>query len=138
MEEPHYDDSSLGIEGPAFQLYLAKDRKMIAKSASIMGALVQEVGEDESIYIVLIPGDLTKDGELESHRSFSHYPYAKPVSGVNPEEFAQIHRDLGYGGAISRDPNWLSYAVIPVPGLLIIAMELLSTLWVRKHSPPIM
>lgn len=63
----HYFDPSLLIhDGSAFQTYIANDRKMIKESYEITSALVSELIKEQPD-IILIPGDLTKDGEKSSH-----------------------------------------------------------------------
>jgi 3',5'-cyclic AMP phosphodiesterase CpdA len=70
--DPHYYDPSLGISGAAFLNYIAHDRKMIAESEAILEATVQAIlAEDADV--VLVPGDLTKDGVELSHRGVAVY-----------------------------------------------------------------
>jgi UDP-2,3-diacylglucosamine pyrophosphatase LpxH len=102
---------------------------------------------------VLVPGDLTKDGELVSHQGVAnalqrlrdagakvfvcpgnHHvnnPHAlayagatvTPVPSVPAADFARIYAAYGYGDAIARDPGSLSYVAEPTPGLWILAMD---------------
>ena len=102
---------------------------------------------------VLVPGDLTKDGEEADHIAFAEKletlraegiaVYVVPgnhdvnnpgavrfqgdtkvrVPNVTPERFAEIYRDFGYGGAIDRDPHSLAYVAEPEPGLWLLAMD---------------
>ena len=74
FSDPHYFDPSLGTSGPAFESYLAHDRKLIAESDAIMRALVGLVAT-ENPQVVLVSGDLTKDGELLWGRS----PTSRPM-----------------------------------------------------------
>jgi hypothetical protein len=155
FSDPHVFEPSLGTAGPAFQQYIAGDRKLIAESSSIMDAVVRDLRSEAGLDVVLVAGDLTKDGELASHllvakqlrrleqsgkkvyvipgnhdvrnphaaRYFESPPYTAPVPSVTPEEFANTYKEFGYGEAISRDPDSLSYAVLPAPGLILIAMD---------------
>lgn len=150
--DPHYFSPELGTEGPAFMAYLAKDRKLIAESSFITKATVDEIKATEA-EIVLICGDLTKDGEKLSHEHFAaviaeleaagkkvyvasgnhdiNNPQANSYLGEEParvenvtsEEFKTIYNDFGYEEAISKDPNSLAYVVEPVPGLWVISMD---------------
>lgn len=72
FSDPHLYDASLGTSGEAFQMYLASDRKMIAESEAILKSIVNMISTDES-KVVLVTGDLTKDGELKSHQLFASY-----------------------------------------------------------------
>lgn len=66
FSDPHLYDPSLGTSGAAFEAYLAGDRKMIAESKAILEAAI-EMAMNDNCDIVLIPGDLTKDGEKHNH-----------------------------------------------------------------------
>lgn len=151
--DPHYFAPEL-LEQPSepFDAYLAQDRKLLAESAAIARAAVDAIKASD-VQIVLVPGDLTKDGELLSHRQFAAllaeleaagkkvyvidgnhdlnnpgaYKYEgdirTPVENVSPAEFKSIYAAFGYGEAIASDPNSLSYVVEPVPGLRLVAMD---------------
>lgn len=54
-------------EGSAFDDYISHDRKMLKESSSLLKLCVGRLIEDNP-NIVLICGDLTKDGELSSHK----------------------------------------------------------------------
>ncbi|HPU23690.1 MAG TPA: metallophosphoesterase, partial [Candidatus Kapabacteria bacterium] len=72
FSDPHFYDNSLGTSGEAFEQYLASDRKMIAESEAITKSVVNMIAHDNS-KIVIVTGDLTKDGELKSHQMFASY-----------------------------------------------------------------
>jgi len=152
FSDPHYFDPSLGTTGTAFEEYISRDRKLIAESDAILNSTIAELIL-EDVDLVLIPGDLTKDGELQSHQKFSQHlqlleatgikvyvvpgnhdinnPHAMsyqgdnatPVANVSLEEFAQIYSDYGYSEAIAKDPNSLSYVAEPIEGLWLIGMD---------------
>ncbi len=153
FSDPHYMDPSLLIaDGVAFQTYLAYDRKLLKESAAILDSVIAGVTNADPD-IVLIPGDLTKDGELASHQGMTNAlerlraagakvfvcpgnhdvnnPHALaydganvlPVPSVSAAEFAQIYDQYGYGSAVARDPASLSYVAEPMPGLWILAMD---------------
>ena len=152
FSDPHYYDSRLGTEGAAFEDYLAQDRKMIRESHAILEAAIDGILEKD-VDFVLVPGDLTKDGERRSHRKFAwqlerlerrgipvyvapgnhdiNNPDAfafdegttTPVPNVSPETFKHMYCRFGYGEAIRQDPNSLSYLVEPVKGLWVISID---------------
>lgn len=63
--------SLLVSEGQAFEDYISHDRKMLKESGAILDALIKEVTA-ENPDIILIPGDLTKDGAEVSHQLFAN------------------------------------------------------------------
>jgi 3',5'-cyclic AMP phosphodiesterase CpdA len=152
FSDPHYYDPSLGTTGAAFDSYVAHDRKLIAESDAVMRALVSAVNA-ENPDVVLIPGDLTKDGEYVSHTSAASYlgqmkaqgrrifvvpgnhdiqnagaasysgDTTTPVQSIAPGDFATIYQDFGFGDAISSDADSLSYVAELVPGLWLLALD---------------
>ena len=52
-------------DGPAFEDYVSRDRKMLRESVEILDTLVGDIQALEPD-IVLVTGDLTKDGERAS------------------------------------------------------------------------
>jgi len=152
FSDPHLYDPALGTKGKAFLQYLAKDRKLIAESDAILRSLINTLKTSEA-EIILVPGDLTKDGTKASHQKFASYLKELENAGKkvfivpgnhdisNPESFSysgsaktkvenvdsklfkSIYNNFGYSEAISKDPNSLSYVAEPVPGLLLIGMD---------------
>jgi hypothetical protein len=152
FSDPHYFDPSLGTTGSAFESYLASDRKLIAESDAIMRAMVGQV-EAVNPQVVLVSGDLTKDGEALSHASAAAYlaamksggrkvfvvpgnhdiqnaaassyagDTATPVATISAGEFADIYKNFGFSDAIARDTNSLSYVAELVPGLWLLALD---------------
>lgn len=153
ISDPHIYDPSLGITGQAFEDYLHNDRKMLIESTEILSAMVDQLLQDTQLDVLLIPGDLTKDGELLCHKKIIEIltplyeasikifvipgnhdinnPHAVSFSGdttesveaVNADEFASLYADFGYKQAIYRDENSLSYIVEPVTGIWIVALD---------------
>ncbi|MBN2088473.1 esterase-like activity of phytase family protein [candidate division KSB1 bacterium] len=152
FSDPHYHDASLGTSGAAFQKYLAADRKMLAESEAILKAAIQHILQQKPDF-VLVPGDLTKDGEKINHEKIATYlaqletngipvyvipgnhdisnghafqytdTTTTPVPSVTPEEFAGIYSNFGYKDAIARDPNSLSYIIEPAKGIWLFALD---------------
>ncbi len=152
ISDSHYFKSSLGTSGKAFEQYVVSDRKLLAESQAISESAIESL-KKENVKFVLVSGDLTKDGEKESHEAFAkllgelkatgkkvivvpgnhdvNNPHSKkfvgnemvPTPSVTPAEFANIYKECGYGDAIARDPNSLSYISEPVPGLWVFALD---------------
>lgn len=154
FSDAHYYDTDLGVSGAAFEDYLALDRKLLAESPAILDATIDALLErKDELDFVIVPGDLTKDGERTSHEEFvtrikkledsglqvyvcpgnhdinnpdAHSfegENALPVPSVSPDEFAELYADFGYDQAIERGPGSLSYLVEPVEGLWVIAID---------------
>jgi 3',5'-cyclic AMP phosphodiesterase CpdA len=151
FSDPHLYDTRLGTEGPEFSKYMDNDRKLLPQSQEILQEAMAGVRESGARFL-LVPGDLTKDGERQNHELFAgrmaelardgirvyvvpgnhdiFNPHAmrftaegrERVPWVSPEEFAEIYRDFGYGDALERDPASLSYLAEPVPGLRLLAI----------------
>lgn len=152
VSDCHYFAKSLGSGGKAFEDYIASDRKLIAESQAINESVFNTL-KNEKFNFLLIPGDLTKDGEKLSHTEFAKLltaleatgkkvyvvpgnhdvsnPHSVSYSGdnathipsVTPDEFAQIYKEFGYGEAIAKDPNSLSYIAEPTNGVWLFAMD---------------
>ncbi|MGA2763571.1 MAG: metallophosphoesterase [Spirochaetia bacterium] len=152
FSDVHLYDVSLGTEGKAFRSYIAGDRKLLVESEEILRSAIQTV-KDLRVTFLLVSGDLTKDGERKDHELCVRYldtlkdsgisvyvvpgnhdilnpralgysePGSRRVPNVTPEEFAELYCDFGYGGALLRDPDSLSYVAEPVPGLWLLALD---------------
>ncbi|MEW5816321.1 MAG: metallophosphoesterase [Spirochaetota bacterium] len=152
ISDPHFYSASLGVEGPLFAKYLSEDRKLLVESEEIFIQAIETIRK-LSPRFVIIPGDLTKDGEKINHEKVASYlsglkaeginvfvipgnhdilnPHAfrftseggERVPNVSPEEFRVIYRDFGYGDALLNDPSSLSYAAEPIPGLWLLALD---------------
>ena len=156
ISDIHYMDASLlknnAASGTAFQAYLDQDPKLIEYSDPIFRQCIKQVIAEKPD-LVLIPGDLTKDGELVSHQSMIqllkqfdnqkirvfvvpgnhdiHNPeaaqydgnIASPAPSISANDFAKFYAGYGYSNAISRDPHSLSYVAQIIPGLWIMGLD---------------
>jgi 3',5'-cyclic AMP phosphodiesterase CpdA len=153
LSDLHYmTPSLLEADGTAFQMYLMQDPKLLQESKAILKEIVQKL-LIEKPDLVLISGDLTKDGELISHKSVikqlrileeNHIkvlvipgnhdinnPDAKlfngdntvPVPTITPDDFRSLYADFGYSNAISSDPASLSYVSEPFRNVRILAID---------------
>jgi 3',5'-cyclic AMP phosphodiesterase CpdA len=103
--------------------------------------------------IVLVPGDLTKDGEKSSHELAANYLALLKAAGkkvyvvpgnhdilnghsykyvgdgmertpnITAGQFAQIYADYGFKDALQRDEDSLSYVAEPQPGLWLLGLD---------------
>jgi 3',5'-cyclic AMP phosphodiesterase CpdA len=149
----HYFADSLHDDGPLYQQMLDRqDGQNVEMTGPVLSALEYTLARDKPD-ILLINGDLTYNGERESHQELAarlaeieklgvkvfvipgnhdiYNPYAFSVSGdkvlyarpVDPDGFAHIYRDFGYDEAISRDEETLSYVAEPLPGLRLLMLD---------------
>lgn len=153
MSDIHVMHPSLLVSGgAAFEEYLESDRKLLQESETILAAMVDSVLEFRP-ELVMISGDLTKDGERMSHELVASYlekitdagikvlvvpgnhdvdnPHALIYNGdnteyaetVTPREFAEIYAGCGYGDAVLRDSASLSYVSEPSEDLAVICID---------------
>ncbi len=152
LTDLHVFLSDLGIGQPAFERIKYSDRKIFEYSASLLNTAIGEIIQSHPQF-VLVPGDLSKDGEEEVHQAVAaalgrleaagiqvfvvpgNHDVNNPgavkyegdrtsrVAAVTPEDFAEIYRDFGYGSAVDRDPYSLAYVAEPVPGLWLMAID---------------
>ncbi len=156
MSDLHFLDPTLltngAAAGAAFQAYLGPDPKLIEFSGPILQQAISEIVASKPD-ILLIPGDLTKDGEKVSHETMAillkqisdqgikvfvipgnhdvnnpeAYAYdgnnSLPTPSVSANEFASIYSGFGYNDAISRDDNSLSYICQPFNKVWILGID---------------
>ena len=156
MSDIHYMSPSLlkngAANGDAFLTYLNFDSKLLEYSDPILRDVVLQLKHDKPD-IVLIPGDLTKDGEKVSHDAVAgmlqqladcgikvnvipgnhdiNNPEARMYNGdkespaptINAGDFPKIYGNFGYKDAICRDPNSLTYICQPYRGLWILGID---------------
>ena len=62
-----YANERIGSSGETYKLKCDLDQKCMAESGALIDAAFKSVSEDNDTEIVLISGDLTFDGEQQSH-----------------------------------------------------------------------
>lgn len=137
----HYLSSKINDNGSAFQEYMRKgDGKQVNYIREIFEAFTYEI-KTQKPNLLIISGDLTNNGEKESHIDLAQRlkeiedngtevfvipgnhdilnPWAKGFSGevevdtetIDAMDFQEIYNDFGYKQAISKDRDTLSYLV---------------------------
>lgn len=159
LSDLHFYDAKLGTEGVDFDNYLARDCKMLHLAEPILQAALTGILA-ENVRFVIVTGDLTKDGEVLNHVRVSQYfeklrqagiavyvvpgnhdmnnndaveygaKKTKPVPTANAAVFRAMYERFGYGQAIDRAPDSLSYLAEPAPGLWLLALD--SAKWAES------
>ena len=136
-----YANERIGSSGAVYKLKCDLDQKCMAESGAIVDAAFKSLCEDKEIDIVLISGDLTFDGEKQSHDALKEklqmlkdngkrvfttfathdfFMHARKYTDEEGEtelpkytraELRQLYNDFGYGEAIAEHENSYSYCV---------------------------
>ncbi len=81
LTDTHYFEPTLGVEGKAFDEYMKREQYFMKESGAILESAFKNIANDKETDIVIIPGDLTKNGEKESHKSFLKHLYNLKENG---------------------------------------------------------
>lgn len=148
-----FNPSLVEVEGsPYFEQVMASDRKLTPESYEIFLAVLDSVRALRPDLLV-IPGDLTKEGERVSHELVAerlqeiqdegikvlvipgnhdmenglarryYESSSKKEPTVSIEEFRQIYQNFGWDEGSDFDPHSLSYACEPIEGLCFIGID---------------
>lgn len=139
-------------DGSAWQSYLENDRKLEDYSYELYQAAIDSILKRKP-EVVLIPGDLTKDGERLSHevvvkglkklREAGIQSFVIPgnhdinntnavyyngnnkekAATISEEEFKTLYADHGYARNIEQDASSLSYIVEIAKGVKLLAID---------------
>lgn len=144
--------AALGASGNAFLQSETRDCALYGLSPALLNRAVDEILRS-NVQFVLVPGGLTKSGELLCHREAASAlarltaqgirVYTLPGSGDigNPRacgydggqtvpapsataaQFRKLYAPFGPGDAVSRGPDSLSYVAEPVQGLWLLCLD---------------
>lgn len=152
MADPHFYESSLGASGPEYDDFMRYEQKCYAETESINRSVVDYLKEADEADIVLIVGDLSFNGEKESHLSYvkllrelqekgkkvyvvtadhdcQEHPFAFGEKGrYEPEntprdELYDIYYEFGFKDAIAVDRQHLSYVAQLGEGVRLLALN---------------
>ncbi len=151
VTDTHYFENELGAGGKAFERNMRTEQYFVKESSAIVKSTFERIGADKETDVVIIPGDLTKNGEKESHKSFIKELYKLkengkkifvitaghdyndsayvlqgdgrvPVEGTEFNDLCEMYRDFGYGDALSVDEPTHSYVAEIVEGVRMLAI----------------
>lgn len=138
--------------GTAYDNYLSQDPKLLEYSGEVLEHLVGEALQRDPD-LVIIPGDLTKDGELLSHQLvvsilsrlrsagipvivvpgnhdidnpegyYFNGDNTRPAERTTPELFKTLYADFGYNQAYAKDTASLSFVCEPLQGLVLLCID---------------
>ncbi|MDR2954463.1 MAG: metallophosphoesterase [Prevotella sp.] len=138
ITDTHYLSEQLMDGGYALQDYIESSGKNVKDVPAVLDKVLEDYLNSD-IEVLLVCGDMTKDGEKQSHLDFvqklkplqdkgvkifvvpgNHdinmpnpveYKGNKkfPVANISPDDFVDIYAECGYKGALLRDPASLSY-----------------------------
>ena len=149
-------------DGPAWQQFLASDRKMVDQSKILFDTMIERLKTELQPQLLLITGDLTKDGELLSHqyvaakldelrqcgiqtlvipgnhdlgtRNAFIYDGEKTTKAPTASaiDFTRLYMPYGYGESSDREGSTLTYCAEPIPGLVVIGIDSGQNGWLSK------
>ena len=70
LTDTHYYCKENGTEGKAYDIANSKSQKLLADSAEVLETAFEQIAADDESEIVIISGDLTNNGEINSHAEF--------------------------------------------------------------------
>lgn len=149
----HYLAEGLTDNGEVFQKFIdSGDGKLLNYIHEIMDAFTYDIKKKKPD-VLIISGDLTSNGERESHIELSNRlkqiektgtsvfvipgnhdilnPYARGFKGdkqyvvgyIDHADFSKIYEDYGYKEAISRDEATLSYLAAPSEDVWLLMLD---------------
>lgn len=151
--DPHHLSRETYDNGEAFERFLTTgDGKLLNYSGEIFDAFTMDI-KNKKPDVLIVTGDLTGNGEKESHVEFAQKlklikksgicvfvipgnhdienPWARnyiedeliKIDSITDDEFAEIYSSYGYSDAVSRDPNSLSYLVTPAEDIWLLMLD---------------
>lgn len=152
VTDTHYLNNKLEPGGEAFEKNMVTEQYFVKESSAIISATFDKIIQDKETDIVIIPGDLVKNGEKESHNGFIKELYRLkdsgkkvyvitaghdyndnayvlkgdgrvPVEGTDYNDLCEMYRDFGYGDAIAFDEPTHSYVAQITEGVRMLAIH---------------
>lgn len=152
LTDTHYFEESLGAEGKAYEEYMKTEAFYLKESSAINKAVFKKLKDDKETELIIIPGDLSKDGEYESHKSLirelnalkdagkkifvltAGHDFNETGRGYKNDEFVgskgtefkelyNLYYEFGYKDALSVDEETLSYIAEIAPNIRLLALN---------------
>ena len=152
ITDTHYFASKLGCRGEEYDEFMKLEQKCFAETKAINRAAFKWLNETDLADTVLIAGDLSFNGEKESHlefiellkdlkahgkrvfvitagHDFNDHPFAFDETGrlepegTKREELFGLYHEFGFDSAVAVDEENLSYVAELAPGLRLLALN---------------
>lgn len=152
VTDTHYFAEKLGCRGEAYKEFMRYEQKCYAETQAINEAAFRWLNDTDLADTVLIAGDLSFNGEKESHLEFlellkdlkahgkkiyvitaghdyNDHPFAFDETGrlepegTKREELFDLYYEYGFKDAIAVDRENLSYVAQLAPGLRLLALN---------------
>lgn len=152
VTDTHFYEPSLGASGKAYEEYMKTEQILLAESSDMVKAVFSQIMADKETEYVIMPGDVSKNGERESHKSLikelyklkeagkkvyiltASHDYNEwsrsfkndelvPVEGVSHQELYDLYYDFGYSEALAVDKQTLSYVAEIAPKVRLLAVN---------------
>ena len=152
VTDTHYFAEKLGCRGEAYKEFMKYEQKCFAETQKINESSFKFFGETDLADTILIAGDLSFNGEKESHLEFiellkdlkahgkkvyvitaghdcTEHPFAFDETGrlapegTKREELFDLYYEFGFSDAIAVHKEGLSYVAQLAPGLRLLAMN---------------
>ena len=148
----HYFENALGARGEAYEARSLTDQKCIAETGAIIDSAFARLAADREVEWILIAGDMTFNGEAESHKTViqklraleasgkrivlitgnhdgDNEPYAFagaerfPVEETKRAELAELYYDFGLRDAIAVEPERRCYVARLRDGVRVLGIN---------------
>lgn len=163
ISDPHVYSTALFDSSSVFNTYKESEPKIIEHSQELFDSALVRIRAAHPD-ILLIPGDLTKDGERASHEyvaaqlnslvddgikvivvpgnhdidnpsAYSYLAEQKTaVANISMAGFDSLYTRCGFADAVLRQPNDLGYMIYPADSLAIICLNSTQDNAVSRHS----
>lgn len=152
VSDPHYLSDSLHDDKEAFKRFISFSDRLVQYADDLFGVLKEDISSDPPDFMI-ITGDLTCNGERESHNEFAGVLKEIEANGtsvyvvpgnhdiLNPmarqffentiweadyvtwDTFESIYQDFGFKEALTKDKASLSYLVQPTEEVWLLMLD---------------
>ncbi len=105
LTDTHYYSKENGTCGKAYDNANSRSQKLLAESADVLEAAFEQIASDDRSDVVIISGDVTNNGELNSHKEFIDMLRSLKNKGKKVFVITATHdfRNHGYTDAYKGD-----------------------------------
>jgi len=152
LTDPHFFKNSLGCYGEGYEAFMENEQKCYAETEAINRAVAEWLKKYDETDTILIAGDLTFNGEKESHIAYSELlreikasgkkiyvvtashdikpaPWSFPgtkervtVEGIKFDDLLDYYHEFGYDNAIAFNREHMSYVAQLADGIRLLVI----------------